>query len=231
MGSADWTSPVNELAAGDVVRNVTMMLIGSGEIDGSFVYGFRAITDEAGFAGKLCNVAGFNPITAALKLGTIRAMMRKHTSLDGYSAMVFFANGSDVETAEGYMLGISEGTTPNLILKRGLLNSGLSQSGSYLRKSTTPVSCATWYDVKLEAVYNPQGDIVLNCWINEGTIASPVWAAIPGMAQVIDDSLGYLSGDEPPTGNFYPGFGMHVNAESGAVALFDYVQISKQDAP
>lgn len=229
MGSSDWADLSNALTGGDVIQGVTMMLMGQSGIDGDFVYGLRSAAACTGFAGKVCNVTGFHPITTAKRMGVARARIRKHTSIAGYSAFVFFTNSLDAATAEAYMLGVSDGTAPNIMLRRGTLAGGLANDSSYLRKSTAPVQNAAWLDLKLEAVYNPQNDVVLNVLQNTGTIAVEQWTAVAGMAQYIDDALGYSYGSPPPTGQFYVGFGMTVSNVEGAVALFDYIQISKDD--
>jgi hypothetical protein len=89
---------------------------------------------------------------------------------------------------------------------------------------------AAYYQLKLEAVVNGTGDVVLNVYQNDltaNTVSSPVWAAIPGMSSVVDDAAGIETGSAPYTSGRF-GFGMRSDAIS-RVAYFDHIALAVQN--
>ena len=81
---------------------------------------------------------------------------------------------------------------------------------------------------------NPHGEVVLDVFENDlsvNAVTSPSWAAIDGMAQYIDDSLGILSGSTPYLTGFYAVFGHYTSNLAGSVSLFDHLEVFRQTAP
>ena len=236
MGSADWSDFNNQLSSASVIHKSTLALYTAAAVpEGDFVHGFRSLVANApGFSGMYCNKANFGPMA---KGGVLRASMRKHTSHPNLSPMLFFVNSNNIANApQGYMLGLSRGAVPALQLSKGALTSGLNPaSGQYLRQSAAPASVGTWYDLQLELVWNPQGDLVINVKKNTGTLAVPIWSDVVGLERYIDDNLGALSTTLPIAPPFYAGFGVVVGdgtvGVTGASAFFDYVKLSRQLNP
>ncbi len=98
-----------------------------------------------------------------------------------------------------------------------------------LARSTATFTPGTWVHLRLEMVCNGNLDTVLNCYQNDlalHDVDAPVWAAIPGMSQFIDDPAGILSGSLPFVGG-RAGFGARVT-DATRRAYFDHVAIAKQ---
>jgi hypothetical protein len=222
----------------DMVRGPSAAFTVAHAEAGSYVYGFRSIVSTTGFGGKYCNVAGANP-GGSLKGGSIRALMKRYASGGDYAPMIGVLNSTDPTTGEGYLLGLSAGTTYQVVLKKGTPASGLDpSSSSVLRASTASYTgvgdgAAVWFHLRLDVLVNPHGEVVLDVYsndvANEG-VDSPTWEAITGMDQYIDDSFGVLSGSNPIVDPLYFIFGVY-SEDAGSIAMFDHIQITRQTAP
>lgn len=228
------------LDASDVPRGVSAAFtVPTG--GGSYVYGFRSGVSTTGFAGKVCNVSTFNPIMPGVpsggnKGGVITAAMKRYASGANFAPMIGFMMGTDPTTAQAYMLGLSEADAYQITLRKGYPSAGLDAAGSdVLRTSTeswTAVgdSAAAWFHLRLEILVNPHDEVVLICQRNTGSVAAPSWAAITGMDDYIDDSIGILTGSLPYLGSFYPFYG-HYTEGAGTITLFDHIEVMRQTNP
>lgn len=238
MAESDWTqmgSPA--LDTTDMPRGVSAAFtVPNG--GGSFVFGFRSASSSQGFGGYLLNISSFNPLDDK-KGGSIRMAMKRYSSGANFAPIMGFMNGVDPATSEGYMLGLSEADAYQIALKKGSPGGGLDASGSdILRTSTlswTDVGdgADAWFHLRMDLLVNPHDECVLNVYqsdLDTYAVTAPTWAAITGMGQYIDDSIGILTGSIPHTGRFYPFFGMYTE-ESGSQALFDHVQVYRQTSP
>jgi hypothetical protein len=83
--------------------------------------------------------------------------------------------------------------------------------------------------LRLDAIVNTNGDVVLNCYENNlalNPVTAPVWEAIPGISQFIDDQLGINSGSQPFTSG-RGGFGF-ATKDVTRRSYVDYVEIQRQ---
>lgn len=232
LGSADWSTLVGQLSSGNLVQGVT-----SGTTKppggGTHVYGMNSLTNVVGCAGRYVNQTNFTPMT---KGGDIRGAMTRYTSGGhiGFSVFFFAALGGTNVSDHCYMLGLSDGDPSHIELRKGLLSDGLPDelpggSAKVLRQSVATVALAEWVHLRLEVVLNTSGDVVLNCFQNDLTVndvTSPIWIAIPGMAQYIDDALGINTGTAP-----YAGGRAGMAAKTSDVArrvLFDHIEVIRQ---
>jgi len=62
-------------------------------------------------------------------------------------------------------------------------------------------------------------------------VSAPSWAAIPGISQFIDDSLGYWSNSTPYLEGFYVVYGMVTTGGVGEAVLIDHITASRQLTP
>jgi hypothetical protein len=206
MAEADWTDLTNSLAGGVLARGVT-----AGEPPppggGTHVYGMRTLSVVTGAFGKFTNQTNFAP-TAAFKDHSVRGALKKGISAGapGFSPFLFAVlQGPDVADS-AYLLGLSDGDPGYISLVKGRITDGIPDAApgalGVLRRSTQTVPIGTWVHLRLDAVINTNGDVVLNVFRNDlsvNTVASPVWAAVPGINQFIDDALGANSGSIPFT--------------------------------
>jgi hypothetical protein len=238
MGSADWTFLTGILGAGDVARGVT-----SGPTKpnggGTFLYGMNSLTNTPGGVGLYCTPqppnTNFNPL---VKGGDIRAALSRGVGggVVDFSAFLFLLLGGTAITDKAYMLGLSDGDPCHIELRKGALSGGLPDEApdptgphKIIRRSTTTIAVGSWVHLRLEAVVNTDGDVVLNCYMNDlgsNPVTAPVWVAIPGMASFTDDALGIATGELPYTGGRM-GFG-GTFADVTRRAYFDQIEALKQ---
>lgn len=235
MATADWTLLANVLGAPACARGVTA---GSSKPNGggTFTYGFNTLTNDPGAVALYTNQNNFAPaalggiMTGAL----VRALSGGNTK---FSAFLFVGcTGTDVADS-AYMLGLSDGDPCHIELRKGAISGGLPDESpggvsKILRRSTELVAIDTWMHLKLEAVTNANGDVVLNVYksdLGAHAVSAPVWTAIPGMAQFIDDALAVNTGTVPLTAG-YMGFGVQVS-DVARRAYFDQLTAARQLAP
>jgi hypothetical protein len=71
-----------------------------------------------------------------------------------------------------------------------------------LRRSTQTFPIASWLHLRLDQRVNANGDVVLTVSrndLNANPVTAPVWVAVPGLEQFIDDAIGANSGSVPFT--------------------------------
>lgn len=201
--------------------------------------GFRSGVSTTGFGGYYCNRTNYAPIAGTRKGGSIRMAMKRYASGALYAPIMGFMVGQDPTTAQGYMLGLSEASSYQIALRKGVPSAGLDPSASsILRLSTASYtavgdSAAAWFHLRLDVLVNPHGETVLNVYrndLNSYAVTSPTWAAIAGMDSYVDDSIGILTGSTPYLDGFYAFFGMYSEA-SGSMALFDHCELYRQTSP
>jgi hypothetical protein len=209
--------------------------------EGSFIMGLNAITAQAGFAGDYVNLSNYNP-TPADKGGSIRAVMKRYSSNVNYAPFIGFATTADVDTAYAYILALSAENPYRIILYKGELDAATMIStaavidAKCLRSSDAAYASAVYHHLKLDLIYNPQGDAVLNVYEDTTdplTPSTPTWAAVDGLESYTDDALGILSGSIPYIGSgggYYAVYGL-MTQEQGSQALFDYIEITRQTSP
>ena len=212
---------------------------------GNFVYGFHSQQAAAQAIGNYYNRANFNPLitdAAAATGGSVEIAMRKHlgASATGYTPFVFIClrsgtGGAPAPSVDdvGYLLGLDNNNPYVIGLYKGLPSAGLisaaSSPSSLLRAGSATFSPGQWHHLRLDAIVNPTGDVVLRCFQNDltaNTVSAPVWAAIPGITDFIDDALGVESGSPPLSGGF-AGWGMW-SAGDGRVCYYDHFRLARQ---
>jgi hypothetical protein len=136
-------------------------------------------------------------------------------------------------TDSAYLLGVSDADPGYLVLAKRRITDGIvgAAPGSLgvLKRSTQTFAIDTWHHLRLDAVINTNGDVVLNVFRNDlalHDVASPVWSAVPGLEQFIDDSLGANSGSLPFTSGRM-GFGGRF-ADTGRRIYFDRLECLRE---
>lgn len=229
MASSDWTVLTGVLSTGDVARGVT-----SGPTKptggGSFVYALNSLTNTVGVVALHTNQVNFSPMA---KGGDIRAAMRRGLSggTSGWSVFTFLALSGTNVSDTAYLLGIANGDPSHICLRKGALSGGLPDEtplgvNKILRRSTEVVAIDQWVHLRLEMVFNTNGDTILNCYKNLGNVTTPTWVPIPGMDPFVDDVAGIASGSLPYTSG-RAGFGYHT-AEVTRRAYIDHVEVLRQ---
>lgn len=236
MASTDFTNLTGNLTSG-VVKGVTdSPPSGVPNGGGVFSYGIgRTASGVDGVVGFFHNGSGFTPTA---KGGSIMcAMVKEGKGTDTgnnlvYAPLIFGAlQGANV-TDLGYQLGLTEEEPARIVLAKGALTAGLDPAGAgVLRLSSASIVKGTWVHLRLDIVEQPSGDVLLKVFQNDLTanaVTSPSWAAIAGMADVVDDALAYNTGSAPLlTGRM--GLAMRMGTETGRYSYFDHFQCQKDN--
>jgi len=247
VAQADWITITNMASSADVAHTPTMAPSLEPK-DGDFTYAFMSHVADVKFSGLCCAAVNFSPLADVHSHhagGSIRGYMRKHTPVSGpalFAPMFFIASSSGApdldDNPSAYKLGLSEqaaaGSPYHITLAKGSLrDSGVkATTGDYLLRGTTSYTTARWFGLRLDVLFNPQGEIVLNVYEDTANNpVSPIWTRPAGFPDAyVDDGLGLLSGTLPLTGTLYVGFGQW-SSQVGCCSAFDYLQISRQLNP
>lgn len=231
MAHADWVDALGS-ANTPAIRRAVSAAYPKPNGGGKFAFGFNSVANGVGTIARYCTVPGVAP---APKGGDISSGLERGLSggKTGFAPFVFICLTGTTVGDSAYILGLGDGDPSHFILRKGDLSSGLpdvpaGQKG-VLRQSTDSFPDQTYYHLRLEAVWNPNGDVVLNCYCSNllvNSVAAPVWKAIPGMSQFIDDPAGILSGSVPYVGG-YCGFGFRSDNITRR-AYLDHVRITVQ---
>lgn len=234
MAQADWNDIANSVDAASLARGATAG-IDRPPGGGTHVYAWRSLT--AGVTGAHAlniDLGGFNPTPNPSGGQITSALIRKNGDPALMATFMYYQlSANDINTGEGYILGLSAGDPGNIVLRKGTLGGGLPDAlegeQGILRKSTDSVALDTWVHLRLDVVANPSGDVILKCFQNDLTVndvTTPVWEAIAGMPDFNDDALGVNSGSPGLDEGGLAGVGFFI-ATSGVVGAVDHTTVSR----
>jgi hypothetical protein len=168
------------------------------------------------------------------KGGSIRGCVQRGPSggATGFSPFFFLCGQGNSVNDAAYLLGLSDDDPHRIVLRKGVLSSGIpnSEGPNVLLASGESFTLGTWLHLRLDVIVNLNGDVVLRVFKNDlsthplGT--APAWQSIAGMADFIDDATGINSGSQPFTSG-RGGFGVMVNDVTRR-AFFDHVELLRQ---
>jgi len=238
VAEANWTQLGNSLAAGDVSRGVTAGVTPPYG-GGTYIFGFNSRTSVAGAVGYSANQANFGPLRNDLANptgGSIRGAIQRGVSAGplSFAPMLFIGLQNAVPYGtvndQGYLLGLSEDDPHEIILRKGAPAGGLLPTASgVLRRSTAQYLPGVWLHLRLDMIVNPNGDTVLKVFqsdLDTNLVTAPVWAAIAGMDDIIDDALGINTESLPFSGGF-AGFAFQTQDVSRR-GFVDQIQLLRQ---
>jgi hypothetical protein len=205
---------------------------------GDFAYGFNSADVTGTGVVSLCITP---PAFNFTKGGEISAVLTKVSAEgDGHSVFIFtqLGNGTEVGsvTNKVYMLGIQNDPTNRLVLCKGLINNGIpngdpgtTNGGTrIIAKGSESVDVGSWVHVRLQAVVQVGGDVLLVAEKNEVSLGSPpVWTPIPGMPDRIVDGVTQIVTGSAPLITGRAGFGWHFTATNKAAGV-DYIEGARQ---
>lgn len=235
MANGDWADAADAIAAASLRRGVTSGLTPPNG-GGTRIYGYNSAVAAVTGAHALIydGLANFNP-TPANTLGRIEgALIRLPSSgATGFAPFLFVGlQGASVEDS-AYMLGLQDEDPSSIVLRKGALDEGLpagivGESG-ILRKSSDTFEADTWVHLRMDCIVQGTGDVLIQMFQNDiaaNGVDAPVWTAIDGMDDFVDDALGINSGSVPFTSGRF-GFGMYMEDISRRAA-FDQVRVERQ---
>ncbi len=233
MAQTDWTVLANSIASPDVRRGVTGGTPAPNG-GGSFVYGMRSSSVVSGAVALIANQANFAP-TPAGKGGSVRGAILRAVSggTDGCQPMIFNGLQSSDVFGQGYILGLTEGDPFRIVLVKGRIVDGCPNAtpgtSGVLRRSNASFPVGTWLHLRLDQRVNTNGDVVLTVFRNDlavNPVTAPVWAAVPGMEQIVDDPLGATSGT-PGFTEGRLGFGARFS-DTSRRCYFDHLEVLRE---
>ena len=234
MAEADWTELADGLNIATVDRGVTTG-IPRPSGGGSFVHGFNSLVVAAGSVGLFTNQVNFVPMAKGASVrGAIKRLLSGGPT--GFSPFFFSGHQGTSVNDSGYMLGLADSDPYHIVLKKGVLNTGVpdlapdAPSNGVLLRSTATFAQDTWHHLRLDMVVNLNGDVLLQVFENDLDAnplgGAPVWVAVPGMEEFVDDALQINSGSAPFTSG-RGGFGFHTSDVTRRGA-FDHVEVFRQ---
>lgn len=233
MASTDFTEFTDTLDSNSVRRGVTGGATPPNG-GGTFVFGMRSLLVVNGAVGFFTNQANFAP-TPVNKGGSVRGALQRGVSAGATGFQPFLAIGAQGASInlEGYLLGLTDDDPHRIVLVKGALVNGCPNvapgSQGVLRRSTGTYALGSWQHLRLDMRVNANGDTVLSVFRNDLTanpVTAPVWAAVPGLEQIIDDVLGANTGSLPFT-NGRMGFGARF-ADTSRRAYFDHIECLRE---
>lgn len=235
MALVDWAEMTNSLNTAIVTRDPSGGFTPPNG-GGTFVYAFNSIASADGAVAKYVNLANFAPIAVAKGGQITGAILKGPGGIDYASAFLFIsARGADVND-NAYMIGFESNDPSNLKVFKGPLVNGIpatdpaaAANGKTLLTSDAAYNANEWVHVRMDAIVQPSGDVLIKCYQNDltaHTVAAPAWVALPGCETYVDDALGVASGTLPYDGG-YVGYGFEVGLIS-RVAQFDYITVQRQ---
>lgn len=206
MAEADWTVLNDSLGVGSVKHGTTAGFTPPPGASTAFVYAFNSVDLTPGAVGRFTNLANFAPTP---KGGSIKACLQRAPSAGpaGFAPMLFFSLQGPSVNDRAYLLGLSDNDPSRIILRKGVLFTGLPDVqpdpavNGVLRRGTLSVARATWVHLRLDVVTNANGDVRLQVFQNDLVAhplsGAPVWTAVPGVEEFVDDAMGINSGSSP----------------------------------
>lgn len=234
MASSDWTELTGSITSGSLARGVTYG-IARPNGGGSFCYGFNSRDVTVGAAGLFCNLAGFAPMG---KGGRVTGAIQRGVSggVTNFSPLLFMTLQGATTSDNGYLLGLSDEDPHRIVLRKGKLSEGIPAvapgTQGVLRRSVATYAPGVWLQILLDVIVNPSGDVILSVKQSDlvaHPVSAPVWAAISGMDDFVDDALGINTGSLPYTSG-RAGFAFQTKDVTRR-GYFDQLEVYKQTLP
>jgi hypothetical protein len=237
MSSTDWTELTGSASTSDLRRGLTDSP-GPGICNGggTFCYGLGSVVDTTLLAGMFYSDAGW--ITTPKGGRVMAAMVKAGKGTDSgnnllYAPFLFCNLQGALTTSNGYILGLTEEEPARIMLRKGALSSGMDPADSgMISLSADSFAKDTWVHLRLDVIEQPSGDVLLKVFQNDLTanaVTAPSWAAISGMDDFTDDSLGHATGSVPYTSGGRMGFGFYSEAAVNRYGYVDHFQPQKDN--
>lgn len=200
---------------------------------GDFVYAFNSLSAAAGAAGLFANQENFAPAPSG---ASIRGCIQRGPGGGpiGFAPLMFVCCQGPSVNDRAYLLGLSDDDPHRIVLRKGLISEGLPDSDGpgVLLRSGESFAQSTWLHVRLDAIVNDNGDVVLRVFQNDlsrnPVNTTPSWQPVPGMPTFVDDQTGINSGSQPLTSG-RAGFAF-ITRDVTRRGFFDHIELQRQIA-
>ncbi|MDJ0767104.1 MAG: hypothetical protein QNJ97_29290 [Myxococcota bacterium] len=192
---------------------------------------FNSTSAVEGAVGLFANQADFAPMALG---GSVSGVLQRGPGGGplGFSPFFFLSCQGTSVNDNAYMLGLSDDDPHRIALRKGPIVTGIpdSEGPGVLLSSGESYLQGTYLHLRLDAIYNENGDVVLQALVNDldahplGTESN--WQSIPGMPTFIDDVTGINAGSSPLAPG-RAGFAFAVKDVTRR-AYFDHIQIMRQ---
>jgi hypothetical protein len=225
MAQADWLRVVGSAPT-------QLESPGNGQVNAGATRGLGDV--PGGLPSFVIRAAGTAPATRAMRLdqvdfsptdrgGAVSVAACRLT--DNADVFAFVGLAADDVEAPGYALGLSRGG--HVVLRKGPLVLGVPDeepggAAGVLRRSVATVVTGAWAHLRLVAIVQLNGDVLLRVQrsdLAQHPVDAPAWEPVPGMDVFIDDLAGVNSGSLPLGGGGFLGWGGRVLGAGAAVAL------------
>jgi hypothetical protein len=211
MAQLDWKNIVGSAVAPDVERGVSAAITPPNG-GGTFVYGVNSISLVNDVAGIYVDLVGVSPTSSGVRVSA--ALQRGASGNSTGQASYIWVQSTGTGIADtAYILGLSDADPSRIILRKGRVVDGLPDltpdplTNGNLLASTATYSQGEWVHIRLSAIVQDTGDVLLRVEQNEdiGTnpVTAPVWTVPAGMEGTgsitgfIDDTLQVNTGSAP----------------------------------
>ncbi|MEN6368302.1 MAG: hypothetical protein ABFD77_01215 [Thermotogota bacterium] len=245
MGQLDWQDVGGSLSTATLARGVTNGIDRPPSVGpNDFVFGYNSLDGTViGAHGKYVDLSGFKPTGTLLSDpdggGSIRGCVKRVSSPNntGMSPMLFFCGqGAPSVNDWIYALGLLDADPYEIVLAKTKIVTGLVEADENMQilarsSSQYAMGDGAWHHLRLDAIVEPNGDVLLKCFENDlnthpiGTPGGPDWQNIPGFpsAGIVDDVLQILTGS-PPLWGGYCGFAFQVQQALNRRGAFDALE-------
>jgi hypothetical protein len=206
-------------------------------------FGFNCVQKVDSGVGIVPQVVGFAPMPSG---GQITGAMQRGLSggAAGFSGGLFLCASGATLGDTAYILGIEDSSPGRIVLAKGAVSVGIPADGvgtKILRASGVRIAQAEWIHLRLDAIVQASGDVVLRAYTNNmvshpldnppGWIWEPIvfddgWVGQFSDGYFIDDAIGVNSGSVPLASG-YPGFCFKTK-EAGRRYYFDHIGLTQQ---
>lgn len=208
MSQSDWNLAGGSLGSGAVTIVETAAFAVAPGAGDSFVQLLNSQTTSAGVVAYFHNGTGFAPSSAG---GLVQALLKKGVSAGaaGFAPFVMGClQGTGTTSDVAYILGLSNTDPARLVLRKGALTGGVPDvqppenigdplTQGVILRSTDVFPVDQWLHLRLQVKVNTNLDAVITVERNDITLHganAPVWTAVPGMEQYVDDGAGAKTG-------------------------------------
>jgi len=232
MASSDFAALTDGVPAASFARGTTQGVTPPPG-GGSRVYAYNSIVGgTTGAAGLKYTAVNFDPHSNGGRISG--ALIRLPSgNATGFAPMLFASLQGNSVNDTGYLIGLSDADPHFIVLRKGSPSAGLPDgtpgANGILRRSSESYANNTWLHLRLDVEVTGTGDTLLTVFqndLNTNDVDSPVWVAVPGMDQFVDDVAQINSGTAPLVGG-RSGFAFWANDITRRAAV-DHLTIARQ---